>query len=135
QVQRVADRVHVLPAVPSEELQQWTASADIGLCMIENLGSSYFLSLPNKLFEYIAAGLPVVGSDFPEIGRVLRESGSGVAVAPEAGLVAEAVHTLIDEPAALQRLHENSRAAAAVYHWDREKPAFQEILAEILTSV
>lgn len=128
-----SDRVHLLPAVPSDELPQWTASADIGLCVIENLGESYYLSLPNKLFEYIAAGVPVVGSDFPEIGRVLRESGAGIPVDPsDAASVARGVRRMLDEPGLLDELRAACAAAAREYRWDSERGAFTEILREAL---
>lgn len=78
----VASRVHFLPAVPSAEVVATAAQADVGLCVIENKGRSYFLSLPNKLFEYLAAGLPVIASNFPEIGRVVHEGQCGVLVDP-----------------------------------------------------
>lgn len=133
QVQGVRERVHVHAAVPSAELLTWTASADVGLCMIENLGRSYFLSLPNKLFEYIAAGLPVVGSDLPEIARVLRESGSGVTVPPgDAGALADALRALLAEPAQMATLRERSRAARAHYQWTGEEQKFRAMLEELL---
>jgi glycosyltransferase involved in cell wall biosynthesis len=132
-VQGVQDRVHVLPAVPSDELLSWTAGADVGLCMIENLGRSYYLSLPNKLFEYIAAGLPVVGSDFPEIGRVLRESGAGMPVPAEnADVLAETLRQLLADPARLETLRRRSRAARTEYQWRSEESLFHSLLEEQL---
>ncbi len=129
-----ADRVHLLPAVPSEELPLWTASADIGFCIIENLGESYYLSLPNKLFEYIAAGVPVVGSDFPEIGAVLRDSGAGVTVDPSSAVsVARGVRRILDEPGMRERLREGCRSAARDYSWDSERESFMDVLREVLS--
>lgn len=58
--------IHYLPAVAPEDILAYTSSADIGLCLIENTCLSYYYSLPNKLFEYIMAGLPVIINDFPE---------------------------------------------------------------------
>ncbi|MBI5645555.1 MAG: glycosyltransferase [Ignavibacteriae bacterium] len=78
----VEPRVHFLPAVPSAEVVATAARADVGLCVIENRGRSYYLSLPNKLFEYLAAGLPVIASNFPELSRVVHEGQCGVLVNP-----------------------------------------------------
>ena len=64
-------RVHLLPAVPPEELPDWVASADIGSVMQEPLDLNLVLSTPNKLFESIAVGTPVLASDLPEIRRVV----------------------------------------------------------------
>lgn len=133
QVGGMAERVHFLPGVPSAELPAWTASADIGLCMIENLGTSYYLSLPNKLFEYIAAGLPVVGSDFPEISAVLQQTGAGITAAPSSGeSIADAIRTLLDDRDAFEHMRECAVDAAQRFRWQHEKPAFLNTLREIL---
>jgi glycosyltransferase involved in cell wall biosynthesis len=58
---------HVVPAVPPGILLEYTASACVGICLIENICLSYHLSLPNKLFEYVMARVPVVAADLPEI--------------------------------------------------------------------
>ena len=60
-------RVHFQPAVPPQEVLRYTASADIGLCLIEPVCLSYAYSLPNKFFEYLACGLGVLASDLPEM--------------------------------------------------------------------
>ncbi len=127
----VANRVHFLPAVPSAELLQWTASADIGLCMIENLGRSYYLSLPNKLFEYFAAGLPVIGSAFPEIGSVLKETGAGIAIDPGSmdDFVA-AVRRIRDEEDLRVQLTARSRVAGERYQWEKESEVLHGVLQE-----
>ena len=68
----VRERVIFHPAVPHDELQYYTGMADVGLCNIENVCLSYYYSLPNKLFEYIQALVPIVGSNFPEIGGIIK---------------------------------------------------------------
>lgn len=118
----IADRVFVLPAVPVSELPEWTASADIGLCLIEPLGESYRLSLPNKLFEYLAAGLPVVGCDLPEIGAVLRSTQAGIAVDPSGSAATiEALRRLVSDPALRTQCRDNALAASVDLVWEKEK--------------
>ena len=73
----LSDRVKFFGPIPHAELLMFTASGDIGLCNIVNSSVSYYTSLPNKLFEYAMAGIPVVGSDSPEIGRVVTEESIG----------------------------------------------------------
>ena len=53
---------------------------DYGLCLIEDVSLSDQLSMPNKLFEYMQAGLPVVASDLPEIASTVRDTGIGILV-------------------------------------------------------
>lgn len=73
----VSPRLHVLPAVPPEDLPSWVASADLGTVLVEPLELNLVLSTPNKLFESIAAGTPVLASDFPEIRRVVLDDPDG----------------------------------------------------------
>ena len=72
--------IHFIPAVPPAQLLEYTCSADVGLSIIENISLSYYLSLPNKVFEYLLAGLPIIVSDFPEMAYVIQKSQAGWAV-------------------------------------------------------
>ncbi len=89
---RTHPNIHFHPAVQPDLVHDYTQSADVGLCLIENVCMSFYLSLPNKLFEYVMAGLPVIVSDFPEMRRVIEEGGCGWPVPVDA----EALFTLID---------------------------------------
>jgi glycosyltransferase involved in cell wall biosynthesis len=77
---QVQDRVHMVGAVPYDELHAWTCSADVGLCCIEPISRSYELALPNKLFEYVMARIPVVVSDMPAMRDVVVSARIGVLV-------------------------------------------------------
>jgi glycosyltransferase involved in cell wall biosynthesis len=130
------DRVFLLDAVPSMTLLEYTASADVGLCLIENFGESYYHSLPNKLFEYTAAGIPIVASDFPEMKTFVESNHVGICVDPEnIDEIAAAIQRLITDPALYSSLRENCRRAAQVYAWENEAvklcAAFEAIRTEI----
>lgn len=81
-IQNYADQysnIHIHPFVSHDILLNIISSADVGICLIENICLSYYYSLPNKLFEYCFAGLYILSSDFPDISRVLNTySGSSV---------------------------------------------------------
>ena len=79
---RERGNVFVHHMVNHEEVVNLAASADFGLCLIENVSLSDYYCLPNKLFEYAFAGIPVVASKFPEISRVVNEFGLGYCVEP-----------------------------------------------------
>ncbi len=65
------DRVKIIPAVPYEELLHYTASADVGLIFCPPDYPDAHMQLPNKLFEYIMAGLPVLASQMDAVAEVL----------------------------------------------------------------
>jgi glycosyltransferase involved in cell wall biosynthesis len=75
--QGVADRVHLVPAVPQGELLAYTASADAGLIPYRSNCLNTHYCTPNKLFEMIAAAVPIVASDLPELKRLVLDNGIG----------------------------------------------------------
>ncbi len=64
-------------AVPHDQVVSITRSADIGLCLIQNVSLSDYYCLPNKLFEYCFASLPVLASNFPDISKTVKKYGLG----------------------------------------------------------
>jgi glycosyltransferase involved in cell wall biosynthesis len=74
------DRVIFTGRVPFEELPAYTACADIGINLLENKGLNYYYSLPNRIFDYIRAHIPVLAVDFPEIRRIVAHYGIGTLV-------------------------------------------------------
>lgn len=79
----VAGRVYWHKSVPYDELHAITCSADVGLCLIEPVSESYRYALPNKLFEYMMAGVPVLATDLPALHEQLVRIPSGVLVHQE----------------------------------------------------
>lgn len=69
--------IHFLPAVPMNEILDHAAGADIGLVGMENVCLSNYYTLPNKLFEYLLAGVPVAAGDRPELRRLVELHGCG----------------------------------------------------------
>lgn len=69
--------IYVHDAVPHERVVSIAKSADVGLCLIQNVSLSDYYCLPNKLFEYSFAGLPILASDFPDISRAVESYGLG----------------------------------------------------------
>lgn len=89
--------IHIHPAVPHEEVVDVIRSADVGLCMIGNVSLSDYYCLPNKLFEYCFAGVPVIASDFPDIANVVKEFKLGVCCGQDKESIKKAVESFIDD--------------------------------------
>jgi glycosyltransferase involved in cell wall biosynthesis len=87
-------KVHFHPAVPHDQVVRVIQSAQCGICLIEDLCLSLRFSLPNKLFEYAAAGVPVLASRLPEIARVVEEYGLGICCANDADSIEAAVRRI-----------------------------------------
>jgi glycosyltransferase involved in cell wall biosynthesis len=75
--------IHFHNAVSPQEVHKYTRGADVGISLTENTCLNHYLSLPNKIFEYIMSGLPVIVSDFPEMRRIVEESGCGWKIAAD----------------------------------------------------
>lgn len=119
-----ADRVHVVPPVATSEVVAYARSADVGVAPIQNAGLSYFYSLPNKLFEYVHAGLPVVASDFPEMARLVSDHELGATCDPDdPESIARAIAYVLDD-ARHERLAANARATARELTWERESARY-----------
>lgn len=95
----IRDRVHVLPAVPPDDLVAWVAGADVCAMPIQPSTLNHRLSTPNKLFESLAAGVPVVASDFPAMAQVVLGDPDGplgaVCDPTDATAIAGAIHGLL----------------------------------------
>lgn len=116
----VDQRVHVLAPVPPDEVVGWAASADLGVSPIAPSLLSYRYSLPNKLFQYMAAGLPVVASDFPQVRDVVVGSDAGFCVdTTDAQQIASAIDGLLADQDRCRAMGRNARRAVEErYNWD-----------------
>jgi glycosyltransferase involved in cell wall biosynthesis len=117
----VADRVHFTEGVPLGELLAVTAGADLGAIPYRNVGLNHYYTSPNKLFEYCAAGVPVVASRFPELVKVVEGFGAGRTFDPESPAeIAAAVNALLGDPEALGRARAGAAQAARRFNWENE---------------
>ena len=126
-------RVRFMGRVPYNELLSYTSSADIGICHIANTSLSYYYSLPNKLFEYIMAELPVAVSNFPEMAKIVEQYGVGVVFDPEdVKDIARAINELLEDREKYAQMKENTKRAKKVLNWENESRKLLEIYEELL---
>lgn len=95
----LSGRLRVLPAVPPSELASWVASADIAAMPIQPTTLNHRLTTPNKLWEAMAAGVPVVASDLPGMSAIVDDTGCGVLCDPtDPAAIASAIRVVLDAP-------------------------------------
>ncbi len=122
------DRVRLLPRMPYEEMMQYTRNADMGLTLDKDTNLNYRYSLPNKLFDYLKAGIPVLATDLPEVAAVVRRSGAGLIIpAPTPEAIALAVQGSRAGGDRLKTLRQNAIFAAASLDGDREREALKAL--------
>ena len=134
-------RIHVLPAVPPEDLADWVVSADVGVMPNQPRTLNERLSTPNKLFESLAVGLPVVSSDFPERRRIVIDDPDGPlgAVCDPTDPVAlgAAIRSILDlDPVARADLRARClRAAHERWNWETESARLVGLYAELAEEI
>jgi len=127
-----AGRVFILPPVPPAMLLDYTAGAQIGLIPFELKGHAR-LALPNKLFEYLATGLPVIAPDLPVIRSICDRYGCGIAcdfASPES--VAAAINGLLADPVRYAEMSAQSLRAAGEYNWEAQERVLLGLYRELL---
>jgi len=122
------ERVVVLPPVPYKELAPFTASADIGVLLYRNDCRNNYYCAPNKLFEYMMMGLPVIAPNYPGMLTLVEGEGVGMCVAPDSPrAIAAAVNRLAGDPESRSQMRANGlRLSKARYNWaDESAPLLQ----------
>ncbi|WP_162246188.1 glycosyltransferase [Bosea sp. Leaf344] len=93
-----ADRLILLPPVPSRDVVAAANGADAGIYSVLGLGKNFIYAMPNKIFEYAAAGLPVLAADYPEARRFVEVNGLGLTFDPlDPMAIARAINSLIGD--------------------------------------
>ncbi|MDG3042468.1 glycosyltransferase [Roseicyclus marinus] len=111
--------IYFHPRVPPEELLPITKSADFGLSFIEPVSLSYELCMPNKMFEYMHADIPVLVSPTTEQKRLIERFGAGlVACSVSVSDIADCLRLALR--ADRTALQQGCRAATVHYAWENQ---------------
>lgn len=129
----LGQKVTFIPKVPYEELGSYTQQAFLGLSLDKPVSINNEFSLPNKIFDYMKAGVPVLSSSLPEIRKILEQFGVGRCidkVDPE--IIARNVLEIYNDPETYRRWKLNTSTALKELNWDKEKPVLLEIYRELI---
>jgi glycosyltransferase involved in cell wall biosynthesis len=125
----VADCVRFAPPTAPDELVRQAASADIGYLALPDVTAHYEYALPNKLFEYLMAGLPVLATPRHEIVGILHESGSGLVADLNPTAIAEALNGISADD--IVRMRQCALRAAQHLNWEAEQQILVHAVEEV----
>jgi len=132
----LTDRIKIIPKCPWITLMRYTRSADAGLSLDKNSNLNYQFSLPNKLFEYISAGIPVIATDLQEISKIINEFNCGILISePSPVAISNAIISLRDNRELLIRLKHNSVTASKSVNWENESLKVVNLYESIINSI
>jgi starch synthase len=100
---------------------------------LPNLCKNFYYALPNKIFEYLVAGLPIVGADFPEVRRIVNRYEVGLCFDPyDPKSIARQINRMVENPDLIRKFRQNATAALIDMHADREWQQLADLYKRLL---
>jgi glycosyltransferase involved in cell wall biosynthesis len=128
----LTDKIKFIDKVPLEDLPKYTRNAYLGFQVLNNICFNHYSASSNKLFEYMMSEVPVIASDFPEIGKVVKENEIGLTVDSHDALdIARGVNILLGNEELRNQFSENCISARKRYNWEQE----QKYLLKVYQSI
>jgi glycosyltransferase involved in cell wall biosynthesis len=116
--QRQFSNIHYLPAMPFEQLMQHTMGANVGIHLIETNCLNHIYCLPNKIFEYLHAGIPIFVRDIPELATIVKKNNCGWLAPSNFTEMLNFINQLTLAEINLKR--EQARKCCRLYSWENE---------------
>lgn len=129
--QKLEPKIVLIHKIPKQELRHYTHHADLGVSIDKNTNRNYYYSLPNKLFDYIHAGVPILASRLPEIEKIILHYNIGDFI--EDHKPATMAHKLNEmlSSSKLKAYKQNTAQAAAELNWETEKKRLMEVINRV----
>lgn len=121
--------VHLLPSVAPERVLSYTKGADVGICLTDNSCLSHYFSLPNKVFEYLHAGLPVIVNPLYEQQKLVSSYKCGWVASENNNEVTDLLNSIDDS--ALQQARIGVEVARNDLSWERERAGVERAYREL----
>ena len=126
--QKNTDRVRFFPRMPYQQMMAYTQLAELGFCLDKDTNLNYRFSLPNKLFDFIQAGVPIVASHLTEIEKIIRQYDLGLFIENhEPATIAATIREALSNEARSERWRQNLAIAAKDLCWENEEQKLLEI--------
>ncbi len=124
----ISDRVIIKGKQPYETLMHYTALADLGLSLDKDTNLNYRFSLPNKIFDYLQAGIPILVSNLVEIRKIVSTYDVGDYIPThDPKTIANKVNEIIDNQELMENWKKNTTFAAQVLNWEKESEGLRKV--------
>jgi glycosyltransferase involved in cell wall biosynthesis len=128
---KLEEKVLFFPRMPFHQLMQYTRLADLGFTLDKNTNINYRFSLPNKLFDFIQAGVPVVASRLPEVMKIVDEYQIGTYIDQhDPTHIAAVINRSLADTSEMQRWKNNLSFAAPKLCWENEEKVLLNLYAK-----
>lgn len=128
----LTDRITFCGRVTTHQLFQYTMQADLGISLEEDLGLNYRYALPNKLFDYIQAGVPVLVSDLPEMAAVVNQYDIGKTIrTTDPRELAACFTTMLNDTEERNRWREKLQIAGEQLCWENEEAKLLQVFSRL----
>ena len=130
---KLNDKVYFIGKIPYKSLINYTKIADIGIVLCQNISKSYEFSLPNRIFDFIQSGIPILSSDLPEKRNIFEEAEIGILTNNyDAYSLAKNINNLLFDKYLILRIKENMKILSKKYCWEIEEKKLIEIFNSII---
>jgi len=127
------DKVFFIPKVPMNELRQYTKLADIGLSLDKDTNINYRFSLPNKIFDYIHAGIPVLASQVVEVKKIIDDYKIGMTIEDHNPKhIGEKINDMLSDEKRFAQWKENSKLATQELCWENEEKQLLKVFEDVI---
>jgi glycosyltransferase involved in cell wall biosynthesis len=134
QTENLQNKVSFTGRLSIEELKILTPTADLGLSIEEDLGLNYRFALPNKLFDYIQAQVPVLVTNLPEMAAIVQQYKVGeITDSLEPEMLAGKISDCLENEEKIKIWLQNLPKAASELTWENEEGVIREIFGQFIS--
>ena len=132
QKEELKDKIIFIPKLPFNQLKHFTMHASIGLTLDKDNSLNYRYSLPNKLFDYIHAGVPVLASPLIEVKKIIEKYNVGTLIEyHDPKHIANKINSMLSDKTQLETWKQNALKAAKELNWEEEEKELTKIYNSI----
>ena len=124
----IADRVRFYPRMPYQQMMAYTQQAELGFILDKDTNLNYRFCLPNKLFDFIQAGVPIVASNLVEVGKIIKKYNIGLFIPDhDPKSIAETIRKGLDDTSQRAVWQHGLEKAAEELCWENEQQTLIEV--------